>query len=127
MKEFIILLASVLAGMATYAASNILGRGPVTSSAIVTLIGGMLLPYFFPNIGPELAAAVACSSYAGMISMENALNLVEMSIISLMTGILYVGASAAYIGVGGRLGTIAAISCFAWLGFKKVFVGVDNK
>ncbi len=49
-----------------------------------------------------------------------------MAIISLMTGILFIAASSAYIGIGGRLGTIAAISCFAWLGFKKVFVGIDE-
>ena len=44
-----------------------------------------------------------------------------------MTGILFVAANSAYIGIGGRLGTIAAIACFAWLGFKKVFVGIDEK
>ncbi|HAE92466.1 MULTISPECIES: hypothetical protein [Tissierella] len=126
MEEVIILIISIVAGMATYIVSNILKRGAVIASAIITLVSGLMLPYFFPLMGNVLATAAACSSYAGMISLENALNLLEMAVISLMTGILFIAARSAYIGIGGRLGTIAAISCFAWLGFKKVFVGLDE-
>ncbi len=126
MEEIIILIVSMLAGMATYLVSNILKRGAVIASAIITLVSGLMLPHFFPEMGGVLATAAACSSYAGMISVENALNLLEMAVISLMTGILFIAADSAYAGIGGRLGTIAAISCFAWLGFKKVFVGIDE-
>ena len=126
MEEVIILIISIVAGMATYIISNFLKRGAVIASAIITLVSGLMLPYFFPLIGNTLATAAACSSYAGMISLENALNLFEMAVISLMTGILFIAANSAYPGIGGRLGTIAAISCFAWLGVKKVFVGLDG-
>lgn len=125
MEEFSILIISVIAGVATYTVSHILNRGAVIASAIITLVSGLMLPHLIPSIGGSLAVAAACSSYAGMISLENALNLFEMSIISLMTGILFIATSSAYPGIGGRLGTIAAISCFAWLGFKKVFVGLN--
>lgn len=121
MKELIILLAALTAGVTTYIVSNFLKRGAVIGSAIITLVAGLMLPYFFPAIGTEMALAAACASYAGMISIENALNLIEMSVISLMTGILFLAASQAFPGIGGRLGAMAAISCFAWLGFKKVF------
>ncbi len=124
MEELIILIISILAGISTYIVSNILKRGGVIASSIVTLISGLMIPYFFPSMASVLTTAAACSSYAGMISVENALNLFEMSVISLLTGILFIASSSAYIGIGGRLGTIAAISCFAWLGFKKVFVGI---
>ena len=127
MEEVIILIISIVAGMATYIVSNFLKRGAVIASAIITLVSGLMLPYFFPSIGSTLAVAAACSSYAGMISLENALNLFEMAVISLMTGILFIAARSAYPGIGGRLGTIAAISCFAWLGFKKVFVGLGEQ
>lgn len=126
MEEIIVLITSVIAGMATYLISNILKRGAVIASAIITLVSGIMLPYFFPILGSTLVTAAACSSYAGMISIENALDLREMALISLITGILYIAASSAYVGIGGRLGTIAAISCFAWLGFKKVFIGIDE-
>lgn len=126
MQEVIILIISIAAGMATYIVANFLKRGAVIASAIITLVSGLMFPYFFPSMGGVLATAAACASYAGMISLENALNLLEMAVISLMTGILFIAASSAYPGIGGRLGTIAAIACFAWLGFKKVFVGLDE-
>ncbi len=121
MEAILILITAVIAGLATYIVSNFLKRGAVIGSAIITLVSGLMLPYFFPENGQQLAVAAACASYAGMISIENALNLFEMAIISLMTGILFIAASSAYPGIGGRLGAMAAISCFAWLGFKKVF------
>lgn len=126
MEVIIILIVSIIAGMATYIISNILKKGPILASAIITLISGIFLPYFFPELGYTVVTAAACSSYAGMITVENAMNLREMAIVSLLTGILYIAASNAYVGIGGRLGTIAAISCFSWLGFKKVFVGIDE-
>lgn len=126
MEEVIILIISIVSGMATYIVSHILNKGAVIASAIITLVSGLMLPYFFPLTGSVLATAAACSSYAGMISLENALNLLEMAVISLLTGILFIAARNAYPGIGGRLGTIAAIACFAWLGFKKVFVGLDK-
>lgn len=126
MEDIIILAIMIVAGIATYTVSIVLKKGAVIASAVVTLASGMLIPYFFPTMGPLLTTAAACASYAGMISVENALNLFEMAIISLMTGILFIAANSAYPGIGGRLGTIAAISCFAWLGFKKVFVGMDE-
>ena len=92
MEEVTILIISIVAGMATYIVSHILNRGAVIASAIITLVSGLMLPYFFPTIGNVLATAAACSSYAGMISLENALNLLEMAIISLMTGILFIAA-----------------------------------
>lgn len=127
MELFLLILTSVLSGILTYAISHILKRGGVIASAIVTLSSGMLLPYFFPSIGTELAVAAACASYAGMISLENAVNLLEMALISLLTGILFVAASTAYPGIGGRLGTIAGIACFSWLGLKKVYIDVAKR
>ena len=125
MEEIMILTTAVISGMATYLVSHILKKGAVMASAIVTLVAGLVLPYFFPLVGGVMATVAACASYAGMISLENALNLVEMAVISLLTGILFITVTNSYPGIGGKLGTIAAISCFAWLGFKKVFVGLN--
>lgn len=126
MLDMWILIISTAAGLITYLASNMLKRGPVIASAIITLTAGLLLPHFFPEHGSTVAAAAAAASYAGMISIENALNVFEMAGISIMCGILFIAANHAYVGIGGRLGTIAAIACFAWLGFKRIFVGVEQ-
>ena len=41
MEEVIILITSMAAGMATYIVSNILKRGVVIGSALITLISGL--------------------------------------------------------------------------------------
>ena len=119
MENILILIVSIIAGISTYAISNILKKGTVFASAIVTLISGIVFPYFFPEIGGKLMLVAACASYAGMVSVKHVPKLWEMSIISIMTGCLFIITILAYEGVGGRLGTIAAISCITWIGFKK--------
>lgn len=121
-----ILIISLVAGMATYVIANTLKKGAVIASAIITLLSGLILPYIFPIIGGTLATVAACASYAGMISLKNAPNLREMAIISLITGMVFIAARSAYSGIGGKLGTMAAISCFAWLGIKKILVRVNQ-
>jgi len=41
--------------------------------------------------------------------------------VSLITGSLFIISTSAYKGVGGKLGTIAALACFTWIGIKRVF------
>lgn len=121
MENLIILMVAILAGISTYSISNNLNKGGVFGSAVVTLICGIVFPYFFPELGSTLMVVAACASYAGMVSIKNVSNIWEMSIVSLITGALFVISNSAYQGVGGRLGTIAALSCFTWIGIKRVF------
>lgn len=125
-----IILVAICAGTATYSISYLLNKGPVFASALVTLISGIFLPYFLPENGPTLMAVAACASYAGQASNKNVPNLREMIMVSLITGALFIIFSTSYVGIGGRLGSIAAISCFTWMGIKKVFKNdnlQDNK
>lgn len=122
MVELTIIIIAVVSGIATYLTANGLKKGAVLASALVTLVSGIILPHLFPATGGTLAVVAACGSYAGMISADNIQRLWEMAAVSLITGILFIAANNAYVGVGGRLGTIAAISCFAWLGLKRVFL-----
>lgn len=126
MEDIIILVVAIIAGVITYIIANILNKGAVFASAIVTLVSGIIFPHFFPSMGNTLMVVAACASYAGMVSVKNVPRIWGMIIVSSITGILFIIASTAYVGVGGRLGTIAAISCFTWLGFKKVFLKDKN-
>ncbi len=126
MEDIIILVVAIIAGVITYIIANILNKGAVFASAIVTLVSGIIFSHFFPSMGNTLMVVAACASYAGMVSVKNVPRIWEMIIVSSITGILFIIASTAYVGVGGRLGTIAAISCFTWLGFKKVFLKDKN-
>lgn len=121
MENLYVILVSVLAGCATYTISMLMGKGAVFGSAVVTLASGIIFPYFFPTLGPKLAIMATCSSYGGMVAVKNVPRLWEMAAVGFIAGILFIVTDGAYVGVGGKLGTIAAISCFSWIGCKKLF------
>lgn len=127
MENIWILLSAILGSVGAYWISISLNKGGVLGSAIVTLLSGLLFPRFVPEFGSTLALVATAGSYAGMISKKNVPNIVEMVFIGGFVGIIFILSSSAYVGLGGRLGTIAAISCFAWLGLKQVYrVGVST-
>lgn len=119
MEIVIIILTAIASGLTTYFISNTLKKGSVLASATITLISGILFPYLFPAMGTTLMVVAACSSYGGMVSKKNAPTMLDSVMISAIIGLLFVITASAYAGIGGRLGTIAAISCFSWIGIKK--------
>lgn len=119
MDNLSIVIIAVLAGMATYVISVKLEKGAVFGSAIVVLLSGLFLPHFFET-GATLAVVATTSSYAGMVAAKNVPNLKEMAAVGLIVGILFILAEPVYLGVGGKLGVIAALSCLSWIGIKKV-------
>ncbi len=123
MDQLTMIVVAVVAAVAAYSISIEMGKGGVFGSAVVTLIAGVLFKYletegFITITG--LAVVATTAGYAGMAAQKNIANVKEMAIVGLITGILYIAGANAFIGVGGRLGTIAAISCFSWVGFKSV-------
>ncbi len=103
----IILSACVCgASVLTFALNNFLSLGPIIASSAVGLIAAMILPEKF-------ALAVLCGSFAGMAR----LSVVPGIRASVLLGALCAGTMALFdkqkwlIGVGGRLGFIAQISC----------------
>lgn len=124
MNYVLIVLVSIVAGTTTYTISIKLKRGPIFASAVVTLISGIIFPYLFPEIGHILATVSACASYAGMVSVKKIQQITEMVILSAMVGILFIITTNAYLGVGGKLGTIAALSYFSWIGIKNTYYKV---
>lgn len=121
MESIWIVLSAILGSVGAYWISIFLNKGGVLGSATITLLSGILLPRFVPGMGTTLAMAATTGSYAGMISKKNVPKLWEMIFIGCFVGIIFILSSSAYVGLGGKLGTIAAISCFAWLGLKKVY------
>ena len=118
--NILIIIVAIVATSITYYISINLKTGAVLASAAVTLAGGIILPYVFPNGGEVLAGVAACGSYAGMVSKEKFPSIVDMVFIGIICGAIFILASNAYVGVGGRLGTMAAISGFTWLGIRKI-------
>lgn len=115
-----IILVAVLATSLTYLIIHKLKKGPVIASAVVTLISGILFPSLLPEEGMLLAIVATAGSYAAMVSKEKFPRLVDMIFVGVLCGIVFILTQEVFVGVGGRLGSIAAISCFSWLGLKKI-------
>lgn len=127
MESLWIVLTAILAGAATYYIAVFLNKGAVLGSAVVTLISGVFLPYFVPELGTTLAVVATCASYAGMVAVKNVPSLIEMGAVGFIVGILFLLTAPAYVGIGGKLGTIAAIGCFVWIGIKKAYRAIKEE
>jgi hypothetical protein len=128
------LFVSIIAGILTYAVSIKLKKGGVFGSALIVLISGLLYKFYLldnmPGTIATFAAVATTASYAGMVAEKNVKNIWEMAIVGLIAGALFLswwapGAKAPiglFAGVGGALGTIAAIACFAFISIKNLTV-----
>lgn len=117
---YMIVAVSVLATCLTYLINTKTKKGPVFASAIVALSSGILLPYLFKESGITLATMATCGSYAAMVSKEKFPRICDMVFVGLICGVVFILATNVFVGVGGRLGAMGAISGFTWLGIKKV-------
>lgn len=124
MSFLINIIVGVLAGISSYYISHGLKKGPVYGSVIVTFSAGLLfsaLDYLGVKGALDLAVIAAAAGYAGMVGNMYVKNLLEMAVVSIITGILYMFSTNLFVGIGGRLGVIAAVSCFAFIGLKRVY------
>jgi len=124
MENILIIIVSIIAGMATYYISVIMGKGAVFGSAIVVLISGILFRYLEAEnmiAVSGLAVVATTATYTGMVAQKNVTDLKEMAAAGFITALLYIASTNTFAGVGGRLGTIAALACFTWIGIKKLF------
>ena len=120
MENLSYIITCTIAGVLTFGISVKLEKGAVFGSAIITLLSGLFLPHFFEN-GAALAVAATTASYSGMVAAKNVPSMVEMAAVGFITGIIFSLTASVYVGVGGRLGAIAAISCLSWIGIKRVY------
>ncbi len=107
--------SAVVAGLAGFAGRKYLHLTSVQVSAIIALLSGLVLPRAFED-GAFLAAVCTCVSYAVMSSEEVIHTPMQMVLVScLCAGIAYLGRSC-LVGIGGRLGSFAALAVFAFVG-----------
>lgn len=115
-----ILVIAILSTCFTYYININLNRGGVIASAIVTLSSGIILPYLFPVNGTLFATVATSGSYAAMVSIDIFPKFKDMIFIGTFVGIIFILTQDVFVGVGGRLGSIAAISGFTWLGIRNL-------
>jgi hypothetical protein len=90
-----------------------LKKGAVLGSAIVGLIGAILLPTVHAEISAVLATIVICASFAGMSTYGRVPNEGYMAIAGFFIGVVFIFAQPYLGGGGGKLGTIAFGSVIA--------------
>lgn len=114
-------------GVLTFYLNHKLGKGPVFASAIVAFFSGIIFPYLFGDWGLTMAAAITAGSYAGMSGKDRIQNYVDMLVVSVFLSILYIISKDVFVGIGGKLGTIACISVISVYGMKVFPEMIVNK
>ncbi len=117
---WIILVAAIAAAL-TYYFNVHQKQGPVLASAVVGIIGAMILPPLFPEMGSTLAVVAICASFTGMTSKERCDIFWKILITGVLTGIVFVYSTPQLGGAGGKLGTIAFGSVLSTCGYHKLF------
>jgi hypothetical protein len=102
-----IILTSVIAAVVTYLINVRMGKGGVLASGIVGLVGGLILPVLFPQIGGTLATVCICASFAGMSAKTRISNEILMAVVGVLVGLVFMYSSPHLGGAGGKLGTTA--------------------
>jgi hypothetical protein len=116
-----ILFFSTLAAFSTYVIVQRLKHDVVTASSLVSLVAGLILPAVFPTNGTTFAAVAMSASFAGMSSKKIIKNEIQMLIVSLLLGIMFVYSYSQFGGTGGKLGTLAFASVITYKGIEIAF------
>ena len=109
----LLVATSVVAAVVTYYLNNTRKQGPVMASALVGLIGGVLLPALHKDAGGALAVMAICASFGGMSNTKRVPNWIAMAFAGLSAGLVYMFSNPFIGGTGGKLGTIAFGSVMA--------------
>lgn len=120
MMILLTIFVSVVSALLTYYISFNLNRGTVFASALVTLSGGILFRFFTAEWAMGMGAVVACASYAAMVSQQMFPKIKSMIYVGIVCGIIFALANDVFVGVGGKLGVIAAVSGFTVVGAREL-------
>ncbi|MDG5759586.1 hypothetical protein QA600_09565 [Natronococcus sp. A-GB1] len=107
---------SVVAAVVTFTLHHRSPLDPVSASGVVGLLGGVALPWLYPAVGGLLAAAVYAASFAGMSDSTRIPDERWMALAGIVVGLVVAFTEPYLGGSGGKLGTIAFVSCLAVYG-----------
>lgn len=116
----LLVTVSIIGGLLTYYINHFTNRGPIFASGVVTLMAGLILPRIWPDQGPSLALAATCASYAGMAARSRIKTFRDMTLCSLLVAALFILTKNAFVGIGGKLGTIAGIAVISVWGVRSL-------
>ncbi|MXV64485.1 hypothetical protein GS429_20910 [Natronorubrum sp. JWXQ-INN-674] len=107
---------AVLGAVATVVLSVRLELGAVIGSGVVGVAAGVAFPLAAPELGTTLAAAAFCASFVGMSSVERLGGIAHIALVGGLSGFVFLAVTPAFDGAGGKLGTVAFVSCIGLIG-----------
>lgn len=120
---FITLSTGIIGAVITFWVNEGLGQGPVRSSALPSLVIGLVFHFYGKNI-PEVLHAVPTiyigASFVGMVSSNVMSGYKRVGMAGFIYGVIYLNSSLFFHGFGGALGMTAAISVLVTLCFPTV-------
>lgn len=112
---------AVVGAVVTVLVSTRLGLGAVMGSGVVGVAAGSLFPLVMAEPAGSMLAAVAfCASFVGMSSVAR-LETEYVALAGAVCGLVYLAVMPVFDGAGGKLGTVAFISCLAVIGTIELF------
>ena len=120
----VVVPVAVAGAVATVVLSIRFDLGAVVGSALVGLVAGLSLPPLVPHMGSTLAAVAFCASFVGMSTTERLGHEGHVALAGALSGLVFVAVSPAFAGAGGKLGTIAFLSCVAAFGAAELLESV---
>ncbi|HPE39951.1 MAG TPA: hypothetical protein PLI77_02555 [Bacteroidales bacterium] len=115
---FEIVVFSTVACFITYIITHRFKHDAVTSSSLVSLMAGLILPAIFNENGTSFAAVAMSASFAGMSTKAIIKNELQMFGVSVLLGMMFVYTYCHFGGAGGKLGTLAFASVITYKGFE---------
>lgn len=112
---------AVASAVGTVALSVRLELSAVVASALVGLLAGLALPALPAVPGETLAAAAFCASFVGMSSPARLDGELRVALAGATCGLVFVAVAAAFVGAGGKLGTVAFVACVTTSGAERLF------
>ncbi|MCC5912188.1 MAG: hypothetical protein JJT76_17365 [Clostridiaceae bacterium] len=115
-SKILTIICAILGASITWYINHIMGYGAIIANGLVGVVGAILLP-------APLAAATYIASFVGMSGFSVISSGVAAGFGGLITGVVIVFSGEIYAGIGGKGGTIAAMSVQVSRGIINFFIG----
>lgn len=116
-EQYFIVGLSITAAIITFLLNIRVKLGPVIASALVGLIGGVLLPLLTQEFAHVYAVIIIGASFIGMSSTARFKTVFPIAFAGVLYGLIFIYNAPYFGGAGGKLGTIALTSVLSMKGF----------
>lgn len=124
----VVVPVAIAGAVATVVLSLHLDLGAVVGSGLVGVLAGVGFPMALPaELGGTLAAVAFCASFVGMSSADRLATVGHVAVAGALCGLVYLAVTPAVTGAGGKLGTVAFVSCIALVGAGELHEAVIER